>query len=125
MSVTRGKNDDSTFRTLKGAWAKTLGLAALGFGSHAGANTSNGYNLPPGVTSLSQIIYGLHMEVFWICVAIAVVVFGVMIYALVKFRHSQGAVPDTTMLHSTQVEIVWTIVPAVILIVMAIPAAKI
>ena len=36
------------------------------------------------------------MEVFWICVGIAVVVFGVMIYALVKFRHSQGAVPDTT-----------------------------
>jgi cytochrome c oxidase subunit II len=102
-----------------------LCLAALVWAFKAGANTSNGYNLPPGVTDLSRDIYGLHMEVFWICVVIAVFVFGAMIYALVKFRHSQGAVPDTTMLHSTQVEIVWTIIPAVILIVMAIPAAKV
>ena len=65
------------------------------------------------------------MEVFWICVAIAVVVFGVMIYALVKFRHSQGAVPDTNMVHSTKVEIIWTIIPVVILVVMAIPAARV
>jgi cytochrome c oxidase subunit 2 len=125
MSVTRGKNDDSTFRTLKGARAITLGLAALGVASAAGANTSNGYNLPIGVTSLSQIIYGLHMEIFWVCVAIAVVVFGVMIYALVNFRHSQGAVPDTTLVHSTKVEIIWTIIPVVILVGMAIPAAKV
>jgi cytochrome c oxidase subunit 2 len=65
------------------------------------------------------------MEVFWVCVAIAVVVFGVMIYALVKFRHSQGAVADTTMVHSTKVEIIWTIIPVVILVAMAIPAAKV
>jgi len=49
----------------------------------------------------------------------------VMIYALVKFRRSQGAVPDTTLLHSTTVEIVWTVIPAVILVVMAIPAANV
>jgi len=65
------------------------------------------------------------MEVFWICVAIAVGVFGVMIYALVKFRRSQGAIPDTTLLHSTTVEIIWTVIPAVILVVMAIPAANV
>jgi cytochrome c oxidase subunit 2 len=51
------------------------------------------------------------------------VVFGAMIYTLVKFRHSQGAVADTTMLHSTKVEIIWTIIPVLILVVMAIPAA--
>jgi cytochrome c oxidase subunit 2 len=89
----------------------------------AGANTSNGYNLPIGVTDLSKAMYGLHMEVFWICVGIAVVVFGVMIYSLVKFRQSTGAVPDTTMVHSTKVEIIWTIIPVVILVVMAVPAA--
>jgi cytochrome c oxidase subunit 2 len=65
----------------------------LGLAGPAAANTSNGYNLPIGVTGLSRDIYALHMEVFWICVAIAIVVFGVMIYALVKFRHSQGAIP--------------------------------
>src|ERR1700676_2731903 len=86
-------------------------------------NTSNGYNLPTGVTDLARDMYGLHMEVFWICVGIAVVVFGVMIYALVKFRHSQGAVPDTNMVHSTKVEIIWTIIPVLILVVMAVPAA--
>jgi cytochrome c oxidase subunit 2 len=48
-----------------------------------------------------------------------------MIYALVKFRRSQGAIPDTTLVHSTTVEIIWTVIPAVILVVMAIPAANV
>src|SRR5277367_1788468 len=99
-------------------------LAAICLIDTAAANTSNGYNLPIGVTSLSENMYALHMEVFWICVGIAVVVFGAMIYSLVKFRHSQGAVPDTGMVHSTKVEIIWTIIPALILIVMAVPAAE-
>jgi cytochrome c oxidase subunit 2 len=124
MSVIRG-DDDKISRPFKAAWARAICMAALGFAASAGANTSNGYNLPLGVTSLSRDIYALHMEVFWICVGIAVAVFGVMIYALVKFRHSQGAIPDTTMLHSTKVEIIWTIIPVVILVVMAIPAAKV
>src|ERR1700723_3576881 len=125
MSVTRGDNVDSnSARSYRGgAWALALCLAALGLAVRAEANTSNGYNLPIGVTSLSRDIYALHMEVFWICVGIAVVVFGVMICALVKFRHSQGAVADTSMLHSTKVEVIWTIIPVVILVVMAIPAA--
>src|SRR5712675_2397154 len=125
MRVTRGDKDDSTSRPTGFPWAGALCLAALGFGAQAEANTSNGYNLPLGVTSLSRDIYALHMEVFWICVAIAVGVFGVMIYALVKFRRSQGAIPDTTLLHSTTVEIIWTVIPAVILVVMAIPAANV
>ncbi len=130
MSVTRLRDNDSTSRPLKVSWARALlstGLAAGGLCSaeKGMANTSNGYNLPQGVTDLSRAIYALHMEVFWVCVGIAVVVFGAMIYSLVKFRHSKGAVPDTTMLHSTKVEIIWTIVPVVILVVMALPAAEI
>src|ERR1700730_8058085 len=125
MRLTRGDNDDSTSRPTGFAWARALCLAALGLAPYAQANTSNGYNLPLGVTSFSQDIYALHMEVFWVCVGIAVVVFGVMIYALVKFRRSQGAKPDTTLLHSTTVEIIWTVIPVVILVVMAIPAAKV
>ena len=107
-------------RMLKAAAA----LAACAASATAGANTSNGYNMPVGVTDISRDIYGLHMEAFWICVGIAVVVFGAMIYSLVKFRASQGAVADTAMLHSTKVEIAWTIVPVIILVVMAIPAAE-
>jgi cytochrome c oxidase subunit II len=79
-------------------------------------------NMPVGVTELSREIHGLHMMIFLICVAIAVVVFGVMIYSIVKFRHSQGAVP-ANFDHSTKAEIVWTIIPIVILIAMAVPAA--
>jgi cytochrome c oxidase subunit 2 len=109
-----------TDRVLKAAAA----LAACAASAPAAANTSNGYNLPIGVTQISRDIYGLHMEAFWICVGIAIVVFGAMIYSLVKFRASQGAVADTTMLHSTKVEIAWTIVPVIILVVMAIPAAE-
>ena len=115
---------DFQARGLSGAVALFLAsVAAFGLGGTAGANTSNGYNLPVGVTDLSKAMYGLHMEVFWICVGIAVVVFGIMIYSLLKFRHSKGAIPDTTMVHSTKVEIIWTVIPVLILVVMAVPAA--
>jgi len=101
-----------------------FGIGGFLLAASASANTSNGYNLPVGVTEFSREIYDLHMEVFWICVGIAVVVFGAMIYSLVKFRRSQGAVADTQMVHSTKVEIIWTIIPVIILVVMAIPAAE-
>jgi cytochrome c oxidase subunit 2 len=80
-------------------------------------------NMPVGVTPLSHDIHGLHMLIFWICVAIAVAVFSVMIYSIVKFRHSQGAVP-AKFDHSTRAEIIWTIIPVAILVGMAIPAAE-
>jgi len=123
MRLIRGSIDRSTSWQRRLIGAGVLCAAALGLAGNAGANTSNGYNLPTGVTDLARDMYGLHMEVFWICVGIAIVVFGAMIYTLVKFRHSQGAVADTTMLHSTKVEIIWTIVPVLILVVMAVPAA--
>src|SRR5580698_7981119 len=126
MSVTRATdNDNSILRPRGFPWARALLPAGLAAAGDAVANTSNGYNLPEGVTDLSRIIYGLHMVVFWICVGIAIVVFGAMIYSLVKFRHSQGAIPDTTLVHSTKVEIIWTIIPVLILVVMAVPAAKV
>jgi cytochrome c oxidase subunit 2 len=81
-------------------------------------------NMPKGVTTLSGEIYSLHMIILWWCVAIGIVVFGWMIYSLVKFRRSSGAVPDTSLVHSTKAEIIWTIIPVIILVVMAIPAAR-
>jgi cytochrome c oxidase subunit 2 len=80
-------------------------------------------NMPVGVTELSREIHGLHMLILWVCVVIAVVVFGVMIYTIARFRHSEGAIP-ATFDHSTKVEIVWTIIPIAILVGMAIPAAE-
>lgn len=81
-------------------------------------------NMPQGVTELSKQIYSLHMTIFWWCVAIGVFVFGWMIWSLIAFRKSQGAKPDTQMVHSTKAEIIWTVIPVVILVAMAIPAAR-
>ncbi len=82
------------------------------------------YNMPTGVTAIAREVHGLHMQIFWICVVIAVAVFGVMIYSIVAFRKSSGAVADRTLLHSTKVEVIWTVIPVAILIFMAVPAAK-
>jgi cytochrome c oxidase subunit II len=81
-------------------------------------------NMTRGVTDVSRSVYTLHMMMLWACVAIAIFVFGWMILSLVKFRKSQGAVPDTNMLHSTKVEVIWTIIPVVILVVLAVPSAR-
>jgi cytochrome c oxidase subunit 2 len=88
------------------------------------AHAEWGLNMTEGVTILSRKIYSLHMLIMWICVILAVVVFGAMIYSLVRFRRSSGAQPDTTLVHSTRVEIVWTVIPIIILVGMAVPIAK-
>jgi cytochrome c oxidase subunit 2 len=81
-------------------------------------------NMTPGVTELSGKIYHLHMLILWVCVVIAVIVFGAMIYSIVRFRKSRGAVADTTLVHSNKAELVWTVIPVLILVAMAVPAAK-
>jgi cytochrome c oxidase subunit 2 len=81
-------------------------------------------NMTRGVSETSQAVYELHMLIFLVCVAIGIVVFGAMAYAMVKFRKSKGAVAATWS-HNTKAEMVWTIVPILILIVMAFPATKV
>jgi cytochrome c oxidase subunit 2 len=107
--------------------AKVGAWAAVAAGTLAGAPAfayENSYNMPVGVTPISREVHSLHMLIFWVCVAIAVVVFGAMIYSIWKFRKSKGAVPDKTLTHSTKVEIVWTTIPVLILVSMAVPAAR-
>jgi len=106
----------------RGFQAAAISLfATLATAAHA---NWGGLNMPEGVSILSKKIYGLHMLIMWICVILAVVVFGAMIYSMVKFRKSQGAVADTTIVHSTKVEIVWTVIPILILVGMAVPIAR-
>lgn len=81
------------------------------------------YNMTQGVTPLSKEIYNLHMIIFWVCVVIGIIVFSVMFYAMICHRKSKGAVAAHFHEH-TLVEIIWTIIPCIILIVMAIPATK-
>jgi len=80
-------------------------------------------NMPRGVTEISREIYGLHMLIFWWCVAIGVVVFGVMFWSVIAHRKSKGAKP-ASFHESTLVELIWTAVPFFILIGMAVPATK-
>ena len=80
-------------------------------------------NMTPGVTPISRQVYDLHMLIFWICVWIGIGVFGVMFYSIYHHRKSRGAV--AAQFHeSTTVEIIWTVVPMLILIGMAIPATR-
>lgn len=79
------------------------------------------WSLPVGVTEVSREVFSLHMIVFWICVAIAVVVFAVMFWSLIRYRKSRGA-KAANFHENTLVELIWTAIPVVILIAMAIPA---
>lgn len=98
-----------------------LGLSVLLTSGAALADLQ--FNMPTGVTELSAETHQLHMMIFWWCVAIGVVVFGAMIWSLVKHRKSVGSVP-AKFSHSTTVEIVWTVIPVIILLIMAVPAAE-
>jgi len=112
---------------LKKLASQLTALAALCLCLTGPAHAESGWdelNMPRGVTHISHIIYDLHMLVFWVCVGIGIVVFGVMIYSMVAFRQSKGAVPDTTLVHSTKIEVMWTIVPILILVGLAIPAVR-
>jgi cytochrome c oxidase subunit 2 len=81
-------------------------------------------NMSPGVTPISHSIYFLHMTIFWICVIIGVIVFGVMFYSLIMHRKSRGVKAATFDVH-TRLEIFWAVIPLLILIVMAFPATKV
>ncbi len=80
-------------------------------------------NLTEGVTEISREVYDMHMFVLWICVAIGVIVFGAMAYSIFYHRKSKGATP-ATFHESTTAELIWTVIPFIILVAMAIPAAK-
>jgi cytochrome c oxidase subunit 2 len=79
-------------------------------------------NMTQGVTSTSQEAYDLHMLVLWICTIVGIGVFAAMIYAIATFRKSKGAVP-ATFSHSTYAEMIWTIIPTLILIFLAYETA--
>ena len=111
---------------LKRAQALFLGLLspviALAMAGNVSAESATRQlNMPQGVTEVSQAAYDIHMIMRWICTVIGVAVFGFMFYVMYAHRKSRGAVAAN--FHENHVvELIWTIVPALILIVMAIPA---
>ena len=113
------------FRHLKslGSRFATLALTILVMPS-AYATDNWKMNMHEGVTPMSHDMFFLHMTVMWICIVIGIGVFGMLIFSLIKYRKSKGAVA-ANFHENTKVEIIWTIIPCLILIGLAVPATQV
>ena len=92
--------------------------------AHANFYSVPSFNMPRGVTPLSHQIYDLHMTIFWICVVIGVLVFSILIYSLIMHRKARGF-KAAHFHHHMGVEILWSIIPFIILVAMAVPATRV
>jgi cytochrome c oxidase subunit 2 len=113
---------------VKKIWSNALALITTCYAFAASAETNSAIdqyqlNLRKGVTDISEQVYDLHMLMFLICVVIGVAVFAIMFWSMIFHRKSKGAKP-ANFHESVKVEIAWTVVPFIILVVMAFPAAK-
>src|SRR4051812_10912284 len=114
-------------RMLNRFWISRLliTMAGLTIGSSTLAATDYWQlNMPKGVTPISKDMYDLHMIGMFVCIFIGVVVFGVMLYSLFHHRKSRGAIP-ASFHDNTRLEIIWSVIPFLILIGLAIPATKV
>ncbi|MCW7537419.1 cytochrome c oxidase subunit II [Aquabacterium sp. A7-Y] len=121
-------------KTLKALWHKA-GQLSLGLGAALATTCAMAVNdlpggpavrqtdLHPPVTKIAAEQQFLHQMMLWICVAIFIAVFGVLFYSLIKHRKSRGA-KSANFHESVKVEIAWTVVPFIIVILMALPATK-
>lgn len=101
-----------------------LGLVAVSLFLVSGAVLAEyPLNMTEGVTPTSQKVYELHMAILYIVTVIGIAVFSVMTWSIIHHRKSKGAVA-AKFHHSTAAEIIWTIIPILILVGMAIPATK-
>ncbi len=101
--------------------ATLAGVSALALYSSMAVGSK--YNLPEPQSVIAKDIYDQHILLLWICLAIFIGVFGVMFYSILKHRKSLGY-KAANFHHSTAVEVLWTIIPCLILVVMAYPATK-
>jgi cytochrome c oxidase subunit 2 len=89
----------------------------------AGAHAAYDIDILPPASPVAQQIYDLHWAIIWICVGIFVVVFGAMFYSV--FMHRKAAGAKAAHFHeNTTVEVIWTVIPFLILIGVAYPATK-
>src|SRR5690625_4911783 len=109
-------------------WIPQILTAVIAMAGAGGANaavhfsSSPKFNMPQGVTPLSHQVYDLHMMMFWICVAIGILVFSIMGYSMWRHRLSRGH--KASQFHeNTKLEITWTIIPFLILVGVTIPTA--
>src|SRR6201996_6116006 len=119
------KNWGNKFWLARGMLAAgaTIGGAAHAVESLPGGPSVRQLNLPMGVTKISEAQYWLNMGMMLLCTVIFVAVFSVMFYSIWKHRKSVGH-KAANFHESVVVEVVWTIIPFIIVILMALPATK-
>ena len=110
------------FGFFAGKFRSGLALVALWVSSQSAFAQLLG-DMRPGVTDMSLRIQQIHHLTLWICTIVGLLVFSVMAYSIWAHRRSRNPVP-ATFHHSTPVEIVWTVIPALILIAIAVPATQ-
>ena len=108
-----------------GVWAgAVLSTAAYAVNDLPGGPAVLQTNLAPAVTNIAREQQWLHWFMLIVCTVIFIAVFGVMFYSIWKHRKSKGY-KAANFHESVTVEIIWTIVPFVIVILMALPATKV
>ena len=112
----------SRFKKLRRAMVATAGAGMMGFLPTV-AQAEWALNLQRPVTEIARVQYYLHMLIMYIVTVIGIIVFGVMFYSIAKFRKSKGA-EAAKFDHSTKAEVLWTVIPTLILIAMAVPSTK-
>src|SRR5947207_2082530 len=114
----------ATAAMLIGAWPVMPRIAgAIALAAAAAARADCHVDILPPVTPVSNDIYHLHWGILWVCVVIFFIVFGAMFWSIFKHRRSLGA--KAAQFHeNTTIEVIWTIVPFIILIGMAYPATR-
>ena len=107
------------------ALARRLGssLTIAGFWAFSPSVYASRMDLRPGVTELSQRIQTMHHISLWVCVVVGIIVFGAMFYTMYAHRRSKNPVPAKFHENAT-IEMIWTVIPVLILIGMAIPATS-
>ncbi|MFN4004073.1 MAG: cytochrome c oxidase subunit II [Hylemonella sp.] len=109
---------------MAGVWAGTAAFtAAQAVNDLPGGPAVNQLNLHPAATKIAAEQHWLHGFMLIICTVIFIGVFGVMFYSILKHRKSLGHKP-ANFHESVAVEIAWTVVPFIIVILMALPATK-
>jgi len=120
--MTQGNSQEARLNWALRTFQWVLASVFLLSSYHAQADWS-ALNMTKGVTEISEKVYDLHMLIFAICVLIGIVVFGIMIISMLVHRKSLGAVP-AKFSHSTKLEYLWTVIPILILLGMAVPATS-
>jgi cytochrome c oxidase subunit 2 len=108
---------------MKSMWQRA-GVMGAAWAASQSALADYAYNLQPPVSQVARDVFHLHNLIMMVCVGIFIVVFGAMFYSLFKHRKSAGH--KAAHFHeNTTVEIIWTVIPFIILVGMAYPAAKV